>query len=142
MRSQISLLFLLSGSAPFFNWLSFFLFIVSLARYEPSFIVSWYFLWYFRSFLIFCNTFKILPNFLLIFLHSYHSFPLFLSHVFYFFYCHDSHFFNAMINFLIIQWLHYRVPFDHPFQLFLTFFVRKYLMTFLINQINWLVSRT
>lgn len=143
MRSWFSLLlFLLSGPSSFFNWLSSFLFFLSLTWYEPSFIISWNFLWNFRSFLIFCNTFKIFPYFLLILLHSYHSFPLFLSDIFYLFYRHDSHLFNMMINLLIVQWLHYRIAFNHFFQFFLTFFLWKYLMTFLIDQINWLVSRT
>ena len=140
MRNWFSLLFFFSWSASLFDWLSFFLFFFSLVWYEPSFIISRDLLGDFWSFLILCNAFKIFPYFLLILLHGYHSFPLLLSYIFYLFDCHDSYFFNMMIHFLIVQWLHYCVTYDHFFQLFLTFFLRKNLMTFLVDQINWLVS--
>jgi hypothetical protein len=75
-------------------------------------------------------------------LHCYHLFPLFLCHIFDFFYSHDPYFFDVMIHLLKVQWLHYCVSFDHLFQLFLALFLWKHLLSFLIYQVHWLVGRT
>lgn len=96
-----------------FYWLCFLLFFIFSTRRKLSLVIPWYSFSDFVPLFIIGDTFEVLPDFFMIFLHGYHLFPLLFSHVFDFFYSHDSHFFYVMIHFFVIQGLHYCITLNH-----------------------------
>lgn len=130
----LSLRNILLWSTSFFYCLSFiWSFCLSIGG-ELTFTISWDALCNFKSFFIIGDAFKILPYFLVIFLHGYHLFPFFFSNIFYFLDCHDSNFLYVMIDLFIIQRLHYCIPLNHLLQFSLPLFLGKHLLTFFIYE--------